>query len=169
MTNESSTRADGRDAYEVLEVRADASQIVIQAAFRALASVFHPDAAGGSGRRMAEINDAYAQVRTPDRRQVYDRMRAQPAAPRPVVRAEPSRQDERVHGRSNNGAGKKGVLDFGRYAGWSIADLARRDPDYLRWLRRHSSGIRFRREIDATLPIAESSEASKPEGRRRRR
>jgi hypothetical protein len=61
------------------------------------------------------------------------------------------------------------VLDFGRYEGWSIADLARRDPDYLRWLRRHSSGIRFRREIDATLPRGEASEKGEPEGRRRRR
>ncbi|MEP6469823.1 MAG: DnaJ domain-containing protein [Chloroflexota bacterium] len=42
-------------------------------------------------------------------------------------------------------------LDFGRYAGWSIRDLARRDPDYLRWLARHSSGIRFRSEIARIL------------------
>ena len=33
-----------RDAYEVLEVRVDASQVVIQAAFRALAALYHPDA-----------------------------------------------------------------------------------------------------------------------------
>jgi hypothetical protein len=38
-------------------------------------------------------------------------------------------------------------LDFGRYAGWSIRALAQKDPDYLRWLARHSSGIRFRSEI----------------------
>jgi hypothetical protein len=43
------------------------------------------------------------------------------------------------------------VLDFGRYAGWSIGQLARFDPDYLRWLCRHSSGIRFRAEIEARL------------------
>lgn len=42
-------------------------------------------------------------------------------------------------------------LDFGRYAGSSIRDLAHRDPDYLRWLARHSSGIRFRREIARIL------------------
>jgi curved DNA-binding protein CbpA len=42
-------------------------------------------------------------------------------------------------------------LDFGRYAGWSIRDLVRRDPDYLRWLARHSSGIRFRGEISRLL------------------
>ena len=38
-------------------------------------------------------------------------------------------------------------LDFGRYAGWSLGELSRKDPDYLRWLARHSSGIRFRGEI----------------------
>jgi hypothetical protein len=44
------------------------------------------------------------------------------------------------------------VLDFGRYAGWSLKALARQDPDYLRWLMRHSSGIRYRGEITKVLP-----------------
>ena len=43
------------------------------------------------------------------------------------------------------------VLNFGRYAGWSLRDLARRDPDYLLWLSRHSSGIRYRTEIYGIL------------------
>jgi hypothetical protein len=43
------------------------------------------------------------------------------------------------------------VLAFGRYAGWSLPDLARRDPDYLLWLSRHSSGIRYRTEIYGIL------------------
>ena len=42
-------------------------------------------------------------------------------------------------------------LDFGRYAGWSLYDLAKKDPAYLRWLARHSSGLRFRREISRVL------------------
>ena len=42
-------------------------------------------------------------------------------------------------------------LDFGRYEGWSLYDLAKRDPAYLRWLARHSSGLRFRREIARVL------------------
>ena len=44
------------------------------------------------------------------------------------------------------------ILDFGRYAGWCIGDLARHDPDYLRWLCRHSSGLRFRDAIMRVLP-----------------
>ncbi len=43
------------------------------------------------------------------------------------------------------------VLTFGRYAGWSLRDLARHDPDYILWLSRHSSGIRFRTEIYGIL------------------
>ena len=39
------------------------------------------------------------------------------------------------------------TIDFGRYAGWTLADLVRADPDYLRWLSRHSSGIRYRAAI----------------------
>jgi curved DNA-binding protein CbpA len=42
-------------------------------------------------------------------------------------------------------------LDFGRYEGWSLYDLVKRDPAYLRWLARHSSGLRFRREISRVL------------------
>ena len=42
-------------------------------------------------------------------------------------------------------------LDFGRYQGWSLYDLAKRDPAYLRWLARHSSGLRFRRDIARVL------------------
>ena len=42
-------------------------------------------------------------------------------------------------------------LDFGRYEGWSPLDLAKQDPAYLRWLARHSSGLRFRREISRVL------------------
>ena len=43
-------------------------------------------------------------------------------------------------------------LDFGRYVGWLLRDLVHEDPDYLRWLSRHSSGIRFRGEIQQLLP-----------------
>jgi hypothetical protein len=43
------------------------------------------------------------------------------------------------------------VLAFGRYTGWSLRDLARQDPDYLLWLSRHSSGIRYRTEIYGIL------------------
>lgn len=45
-------------------------------------------------------------------------------------------------------------LDFGHYAGRTIAALADEDPDYLRWLARHPSGVRYRAEIQRVLASA---------------
>ena len=42
-------------------------------------------------------------------------------------------------------------LDFGHYAGRTIAELAEIDPDYLHWLARHPSGARFRGEIGRVM------------------
>lgn len=139
-----------RTAYEILQVREEADQVVLQAAYRALASVYHPDlnASPRAERRMAELNDAYAAVRSPEVRAAYDRPRKTAnipdarAAPAPIVTPPPSR--------ATPGDGSA-LLDFGRYSGWSLADLARQDPDYLRRLSRHSSGIRYRRGIERVL------------------
>ena len=38
-------------------------------------------------------------------------------------------------------------LDFGHHRGRTISELASADPDYLRWLARHPSGVRYRAEI----------------------
>ena len=46
------------------------------------------------------------------------------------------------------------VLDFGHHAGRTIAELALTDPDYLRWLARHPSGVRYRVEIARVLDSA---------------
>lgn len=45
-------------------------------------------------------------------------------------------------------------LDFGHHAGRTIAELAELDPDYLRWLGRHPSGVRYRGEIARVLDSA---------------
>jgi broad specificity phosphatase PhoE len=42
-------------------------------------------------------------------------------------------------------------LDFGHYAGRSIEELARTDPNYVEWLSRHPSGARYRGEIARVL------------------
>jgi hypothetical protein len=49
------------------------------------------------------------------------------------------------------------TLDFGHYAGRTIAELATIDPDYLRWLERHPSGTRYRTEIHRVLGEIPSS------------
>jgi hypothetical protein len=45
-------------------------------------------------------------------------------------------------------------LDFGHHAGRTIEELAESDPDYLRWLARHPSGVRYRAEIARVLESA---------------
>jgi hypothetical protein len=91
---------------------------------------------------MAELNAAYALIRTADRRQVYDSGRARRPATPPSPTVTPIRVEPR---------GDAETIDFGRYAGWTLRQLAREDPDYLRWLSRHSSGIRYRHRIEELL------------------
>jgi hypothetical protein len=43
------------------------------------------------------------------------------------------------------------VLTFGRYVGWSIGEIGRRDLEYLEWLDRAPIGRQYRDEIDAIL------------------
>jgi uncharacterized protein (DUF3820 family) len=52
-----------------------------------------------------------------------------------------------------DGSGPVGstVINFGRFAGRTLRDIANEDTEYLRWLMRHSSGIRFRVEIVTLL------------------
>jgi curved DNA-binding protein CbpA len=136
-----------RDAYDVLQVHPKAHQLVIQAAYRVLAALYHPDQAASSAdtRRMAELNAAYAKLRTPDARQLYDRERRL----QPAVSAPPAPDGARTPQTGDDATGRP--LDFGRYEGWTVGQIARRDPDYLRWLSRHSAGARFRTEIEAEL------------------
>ena len=43
------------------------------------------------------------------------------------------------------------VLNFGRYAGWSLGEVARHDIEYIEWLDRAPIGRNYRPEIDAIL------------------
>jgi len=43
------------------------------------------------------------------------------------------------------------VLNFGRYAGWSLGEVARTDIEYVEWLDRAPIGRNFRAEIDDIL------------------
>ena len=149
---------DERDAYEVLQVHPKADAVVVRAAYRALAAIYHPDRDGSQAgtRRMGELNAAYDKVRSPDRRTLYDRTRTQRSSTSsPIITPPPGSAAER--GPTN---GHAGVVDFGRYTGWTIQQLAHQDPDYLRWLSRHSSGMRYRAEIETAL--RETSSATDP-------
>ena len=43
------------------------------------------------------------------------------------------------------------VLNFGRYAGWSLGEVARADMEYVEWLDRAPIGRNYRQEIDEIL------------------
>lgn len=43
------------------------------------------------------------------------------------------------------------VLNFGRYAGWSLGEIARHDLEYIEWLDRAPIGRNFREEVDGIL------------------
>ena len=67
--------ASQRNHYTVLNVSPDAEPVVIEAAYRALMKKYHPDqgAAGAEGgSSAAEINNAFAILRDPQRRADYD-------------------------------------------------------------------------------------------------
>ena len=139
-----------RDPFRILQVQPDADPDVVTAAYRVLARKVHPDAATplnrAEERRMIDLNWAYAIVRDPVKRATWesDRRRAPPPTPAETA----------THGAPRgpidaDGAGLR--LDFGRYEGWTLGEVARRDPDYLDWLRRHASGARYRDAIDVLL------------------
>lgn len=132
------------DPYQVLQVAATCDQEVLHAAYRALARKYHPDrdASRHAQARMAELNAAYGMVREPGARERHDRaVRNAAFAPLSAGIASPPPRAA--------AAGTR--LEFGRYAGWTLRDLARHDLDYLRWLSRHASGLRYRTEIYGIL------------------
>src|SRR5919199_3815114 len=82
------------DYYAVLQVHPAAEQEVIDAAYRQLMRKYHPDMAGEDGmraqllhERAKLINQAYAVLRDPDLRWLYDRSQPTPVTAR--VAAEP--------------------------------------------------------------------------------
>jgi curved DNA-binding protein CbpA len=157
----------GTDLYKVLNVDPGADADVIRAAYRALARRFHPDVSAdpAASSRMAELNAAFELLSDPERRAVYDKSRralaattdkppGPPVAPPaeaptagPTINRQPLAARAAAQGQSGT------VLEFGRYAGWSLADLARHDPDYLEWLARTMIGRAYQEEIDKLLAV----------------
>ena len=157
------------DFYEVLQVHPSAEPEVIRAAYRILARKYHPDH-GGDARRMIELNDAWDVLGDPARRSAYDASRAgTPGRQVPGPGAHPAPEAGRApdaRTRSDSGVRQTSeashagpppgrpsgtVLDFGRYSGWSLGEVARYDMDYLEWLQRATFGRRLRSEIETLL------------------
>jgi curved DNA-binding protein CbpA len=174
------------DFYEILQVSHAADVEVIRAAYRVLARRHHPDV-GGDPRRMAIVNEAWATLGDPLQRRRYDATwrKAQGAA---TVAPTPARNGVAVMDRRDransrqadppparpsapvasasapphppaSSAAASRVIDFGRYAGWSVADLSRHDPDYLMWLERTPIGRPMRPEIQRLLELRRDAAA----------
>ena len=68
--------ADKRDYYEVLGLQKGASDDEIKKAFRKMAMKYHPDKNQGdkeAEERFKEINEAYAVLSDPEKKEKYDR------------------------------------------------------------------------------------------------
>ena len=168
------------DLYEVLQVHPRAEPEVLRAAYRVLARKYHPDH-GGDARRMITLNDAWDVLGDPVRRAAYDASRAMPAGhtgpeqSSGVWSTPPSgtqRRTDVAHAGPPPGRPFGTVLDFGRFAGWSLGEIARHDLDYLEWLQRSTLGRGLRAEIEVLLAPRRGSgpgraTASRPWGRER--
>jgi len=167
------------DLYEVLQVHPRAEPDVLRAAYRVLARKYHPDH-GGDARRMITLNDAWDVLGNPVRRAAYDASRASAAgqagpehesATWPTASAPAAKRTTDVaHAGPPPGRPSGTVMDFGRYSGWSLGEIARHDLDYLEWLQRSTLGRGLRSEIETLLAPRRASgraTSSRPWGRER--
>ena len=224
------------DPYKVLQVDPEAEREVIEAAYKRLARMYHPDVSRepDAVEKMVRINQAWEMLRDPARRaggrpgadaRERDQLpawwprtarprRLPPATsrqrrPRLRIRrairhrrgrfpgatdpsagnfepgAEPAARNW-TSGRSDTGyrydtrtmgMGAAGpppgnpsgsIVTFGRYEGWTLGEIARRDLEYLEWLDRMPIGRTYHSEIDALL--RQHGRRARPaggEGRRR--
>lgn len=140
--------------YKILMLAEVADEEIISTVYRKLARRFHPDvdASPEAARRMAEINQAYATLKDPAKRGEYDRWLA--------TRRDRRRSDRFLAQQSDVPLGGAGtpvgpphgsVINFGRYSGWTLGQVRRRDPDFLQWLMRVPAGRQWRDEISAML------------------
>ena len=151
------------DPYRLLQVHPEADAEIIQVAYRKLAQRHHPDVTAGpeAARRMAELNAARDLLLDPVARAAYDRERrgTGPAADGGASAASTPAEgsSERASAAHEPAAGPPpgspsgSVLTFGRYAGWSLGEISRRDVEYVEWLDRMPIGRPYRAEIDAIL------------------
>jgi len=157
------------DLYRVLQVDPSANPLVIQAAYRALAQIFHPDVSGDS-EEMKRINAAWEVLGDERKRRQYDIERAGRHAPvrAATAGAAPASSAATTPYRSSTprpeeragppiGPASGSVLRFGRYEGWTIGQVARVDPPFLEWLRRVPLGRALKPEIDLALQRADGA------------
>jgi curved DNA-binding protein CbpA len=157
-----------RDFYKVLHVDPEADADVIAAAYEVLSGKLNPrtDLTGVHEVRLAELNRAYSTLRDRAARLAYDKQRTTDLVPmgpgedtHGYQRLSTGTLTERVQAGLHGEHVDSLTIGFGRYAGWTLGALARQDPEYLRWLSRHSSGIRYRSAILRLLGEQEEQRA----------
>lgn len=167
-----------RTLYEVLMLHPSATIEVINAAYRALAKLYHPDHAGPEGaERMARVNEAYAVLKNEEKRARYDEIigvsksgevvgHARQSAPgatnlkfeggawsvRPQTEPAPASAQFGEAGPPPRFPPASGsVLSFGRYRGWALSQVAAHDRNYLEWLSRTMAGRTYTAELEKVL------------------
>jgi curved DNA-binding protein CbpA len=127
-----------------------------------LARIHHPDVEGGTSEKMAALNNAWAVISDEKMRAAYDRSRAA-LAPRAAPAATYTRETPAA--RPTTGSSwtsttqRSSILDFGRYQGWSVEQVARQDPDFLEWLARMPIGRPHRAEIETVLAATRAAKS----------
>jgi curved DNA-binding protein CbpA len=162
----------GRDPYEVLGVPRGASVRQIRAAYVQRARRSHPDLVGSRGLDLMRVlNEAWEILKDAGRRAAYDTATGGPPLPGgPGAPSSATDDSERPFwtGAAGPPPGRPSgpVLDFGIFADWSLGEISRRDPGYLRWLRDRPEAKPIRAEIDQLLD-PEAEPARETRGRRR--
>jgi curved DNA-binding protein CbpA len=157
-----------RDFYKVLQVDPEADGDVIAAAYDVLSGKLNPrtDLTGVHEVRLAELNRAYLTLRDRAARRAYDVERSAELVAMGPGETGPDYQrlasgplTERVQAGPHGEHVDSLTIGFGRYTGWTLGAIARQDPEYLLWLSRHSSGIRYRTAILRLLAEQEEQRA----------
>ncbi len=106
-----------QDHYKTLGLLSIADDVVIKAAFKALAQKYHPDKYKGDSRHaqkvMADLNAAYAALKTKALRQAYDARLSAYIAKHPKQPAPQTKQElhkELIHKIKKNGLDEIGVI-----------------------------------------------------------
>jgi curved DNA-binding protein len=149
-----STTDPRRTHYKVLMLAETADAEIITVVYRKLAQRFHPDIDQSleAANRMKEINEAYAVLRDPAQRSQYDAWLASRRDRRQSDRLI-RRAGEVAYGAAGAPVGppQGSVVDFGRYAGWTLGQIKRADPEFLEWLMRVPMGRSLKEEIGQLL------------------
>lgn len=158
--------------YQMLFIDPCADMEIVSRVYRLLAKRHHPDrdSAIDAAARMSELNDAFAILSDRERRAAYDRSigvscpnrRASRVAidvtgqddARPVFDA-PQPDTTSPYGEAGppppfpRPVGT--AVAFGRYRGWTLAQIDHHDRNYLEWLRRTPNGRTYATQIDEML------------------